>query len=238
MKLTLCVALWSAFATLAWLPPARGAEPLFELTFENGLTPGGSVSELVVAPTGGGELETGEGKAWQLDGENFLKVALPTREVLSFKADDAFTLRLRVRLEQVGRSAALISKGFGAAYRLSTDGKGGIALSYYAQGKWRSYASSGLALPMGEWAEAAVQYHGADRIVTLLVDGKLAGRFEVEAPVQTRDAEPLYIGGTPSAGDAPPRGIIGGVDEVRIEWGLAYPGAADAAPGSTVAPAQ
>ncbi len=212
----------------------EAADLMFELGFEDGLKPGGNLTGLVITERGGGLAESDHGKAWQFDGKSALEISVPTRETLSFAAGDQFTVQTRVRLEQAKTTGALISKGSGGSYRLSVGPDRTLGFSYYAQGGWRAYTGKDYPLPLGEWSEVAVQYDGSDRILTLLVDGKLAGKFPIEAQVQSRDAAPLFIGGTvnPESGEA--KGLMAVMDDVRIYKGLKYPLAGNAEVGSVI----
>ncbi len=227
-----------AGSLLAPFSSVWSADRLFELNFENGLAAGGSLKELTVAARGGMELEMGDGRAWHFDGATLLEVPVASREILSFGPDDVFTLRLRVRLERSLRFAPLISKGSGSAYRLSVSGEREVTFSYYAAGSWRSYPAEAHPLPQDEWADVAVQYHGGERLVTLLINGQLAARLPVDAPLQSRDEAPLYIGGAPAADSEEVRGIQGDIDDIRIDNGLVYPGAGEAEIGSSVEAAE
>jgi hypothetical protein len=217
------------------LSSATAADLIFELNFENGLKPGGNIPGLEISEHGnGGAAELEQGKAWQLDGKAALAVTIPDKEFFSFKPNDCLTLRARVQLDRPRNTGPLLSKGGGGNYRLSISGDQTIGFSYYSRGSWRAFTGTGFPLPIGQWAEVVAQYDGVEGNVTLLVDGVLVGKFATEAPLQTRDEAPLFIGGSVNPETGVVRGLAAAIDDVRIYRGLAFPKAWETEVGGKV----
>lgn len=169
---------------------------------------GRSIEMVDVVPFGSGE------KAYfDFSGRSALVVSEDS--MLSFGPQDTLWIEFWINPARLN-ATPLLSKGTGGNYRLSLQKAGEPTFSYYSSGSWQSLVGS-QPLESGQWQHLGLWFNSALHSAAIFLNGRVIAVSADMLPFQSRDNQPLYIGGMPiKGGEADYQGFTGGMGGVII----------------------
>lgn len=136
-------------------------------------------------------------------------IVIPGDPELSFSKQNSLWIEMWINPSKIGAGVALASKGSGANYRIGLQKGGEVFLSYYSAGTWRSLVSE-TPLEMNQWQHVALWFDSPAGKAALFLNGKVIALSSEMQPFQSRDEQPLYVGGAPKQ-DGGYSGLTGGI---------------------------
>lgn len=137
-------------------------------------------------------------------------IVIPGDPELSFSKQNSLWIEMWINPSKIGAGGPLASKGSGANYRIGLQKGGEVFLSYYSAGTWRSLVSE-TPLDTNQWQHVALWFDSPAGKAALFLNGRVIALSSEMEPFQSRDEQPLYVGGTPKQDDSGYSGLTGGI---------------------------